>query len=138
MVQSLTERLTMLWWHCDDKATGRLSIQQCIVAGDVRLTRHGAQVEVHAEATSKGHLSSSGAEASIGAVVAGADKTRLYSAGERFVQSASALRIHLGDPVADSPVQGIVLGAAELGTRFTEDKDEVTGLFHIHGDSITY
>src|SRR5258708_4636552 len=113
MVQSLTERLTVLWWYGDDKATGRLSIEQRIVAGDVGLTRHGAQVKVHAEATSKSHLSSSDAKASIRAVMAGADETRLYGMGECCVQDTGALRLHLGDAVANRAVQSIVLGATE-------------------------
>src|SRR5215510_14156244 len=87
-VQALTECLTMLRRHCDDKAAGGLGIKQRIVTCDLRLTRHNTQVEVHAAAPSKGHLSGGDAEAAIRAVVTGTNETTLYGLRQRLVQDA--------------------------------------------------
>src|SRR5712692_608555 len=75
IVQGLVECLAVRRRHCDDKAAGCLSVEQRIVACDIGLTRHSTQVEVHAEAASKGHLSGGNTESPVRAVMAGADET---------------------------------------------------------------
>src|SRR5262249_25597464 len=124
--------------HSNDKATRGLSIEQRIVAGDVRLTRHGAQVEVHAKATGKSHLSGGHAKTAVGAVVAGTDETALHGLGERFVQGAGACGIDLRYAVANEAVQSVVLGAAEFSVGFAEDEDEIAWPFHVHGYGTTH
>src|SRR5262245_6520732 len=115
----------MLRRHGDDEAAGRLGVEQCIVACEVGLTRHGTQVGQHAEATGQGHLSGGSTEAPVRAIVAGTDETVLYSLGERFVQDTGTLRLYLRHTVANGAVQGIVLRATEFSTGFAEHEDEV-------------
>src|SRR5712692_1875905 len=64
-VQSLPEHLTVLRRHCDNKPTGRLGVEQRIVAYNIGLMRHGTQVEVHAETPSEGHLGGGNTETPI-------------------------------------------------------------------------
>src|SRR5437870_12510051 len=104
----------MLRRHGDNKATGRLSVEQRIVAGDVVLEQHGTQVEGHAKAPGKVHLSGSNTEAPVRAVVAGTDETTLDGLRQRFVQDTGTLRLYLGHAVANSTVQGVVLRATEF------------------------
>src|SRR5690348_6351401 len=127
----------MLRRHRDDKATGRLSVEQGIVACDVGLTWHGPQVKVHAEAPGQGHLSGRHTEAPVRAVVAGTDKTTLDGLRQRFVQDTGTRRLYLGYAVANGAMQGVVLRATEFSAGFAEHEDEVARLLHIHGDGTT-
>src|SRR5262245_33707634 len=100
--------------HCDKKTTGRLSVQQRIVSNYIGLARHDTQVEMHATAPSKGHLSSSNTEAPIGTVVAGADETTLDGLRQGVVQHPGTGGIHLRYAVANGAVHGVVLRATEF------------------------
>src|SRR5262245_27995372 len=124
--------------HGDDKPTGRLGVEQCIVTCDVGLTRHGTQVEVHAQTPSKGHLSSSHTKTPVRAVMAGTDEATLYGLRQRFIEGTGALRLHLRDAVANGAVHGVVLRTTEFSTGFAENKDEVTRLLNVHGDGTAH
>src|SRR5262247_3763781 len=128
----------MLRRYGNDKATGRLRVEQRIVACDIGLTRHGTQVKVHAAAPGQGHLSGSNTEAPVRAVVAGTDETTLYGLRQRFVQDTGPLCIYLGYAVANGIMQGVVLRATEFSAGFAEHEDEVARLLHVHGDSTTH
>src|SRR5262247_2310272 len=103
----------MLRRYGNDKATGRLRVEQRIVACDVGLTRHGPQVKVHTEAPGQGHLSGSNTEAPVRAVVAGTDETTLDGLRQRFVQDTGMRSIYLGYAIANGAVHGIVLRATK-------------------------
>src|SRR5207244_1735221 len=86
----------------------------------------------------KGHLGGSNAEAPVRAVVAGTDETTLDGLRQRFVQDTSPRRIYLGDAVANSAVQSVVLRATEFSAGFAEHEDHVAWLLYIHGDGTAH